>query len=153
MEGRRALELDPLSPTANAEFAHALLANDRCDEALAQLEKLRSLRPPLNRAGLIAAECYEQKQMWPEAIAEMQRAATNDGPHGQALLGYLLGRAGRTDEARRVLAALCSPRRVLMATRSTSRSYTPALARTIRRSPGWTKPWMIDRLGLNGCTQ
>src|SRR5207248_1403425 len=50
VEARRALELDPLSPTANAEVANALLANDRCDEALAQLEKLRSLRPPLNRA-------------------------------------------------------------------------------------------------------
>jgi hypothetical protein len=34
VEGRRALQLDPLSPTANAEFAHALLVNDRCDEAL-----------------------------------------------------------------------------------------------------------------------
>ena len=104
--GRRALTLDPLSPTANAEFAHALLANDRCDEALAQLEKLRSLRPPLNRAGLIAAECYGQKQMWPEAVAEIERITVNGGPRGQALLGYMLGRGGRTDEARRILAAL-----------------------------------------------
>src|SRR5204863_207607 len=85
VEARRAVELDPLSPTANAEVANALLANDRCDEALAQLEKLRSLRPPLNRAGLIAAECYEQKQMWPEAIAEIQRITVNGGPRGQAL--------------------------------------------------------------------
>ena len=106
VEGRRALELDPLSPTANAEFADALLANDRCDEALAQLEKLRSLRPPLNRAGLIAAECYGQKQMWPEAIAEIERITVNGGPRGQALLGYMLGRGGRTDEARQILAAM-----------------------------------------------
>jgi TolB-like protein/DNA-binding SARP family transcriptional activator len=111
VEGRRALELDPLSPTANAEVAHALLANDRCDEALAQLEKLRSLRPPLNRAGLIAAECYGQKQMWPEAIAEIQRITVNGGPRGQALLGYMLGRAGRPDEARRILAATLDPAR------------------------------------------
>jgi tetratricopeptide (TPR) repeat protein len=106
VEGRRAVELDPLSPSANAEFAHALLANDRCDEALTQLEKLRSLRPPLNRAGLLAAECYEQKQMWPEAIAELQRITVNGGPRGEALLGYMLGRAGRTEEARRILAAM-----------------------------------------------
>jgi TolB-like protein/tetratricopeptide (TPR) repeat protein len=106
VEGRRAVELDPLSPSANAEFAHALLANDRCDEALTQLEKLRSLRPPLNRAGLIAAECYEEKQMWPEAIAEIQHITVNGGPRGQALLGYMLGRAGRTDEARRILAVM-----------------------------------------------
>lgn len=105
-ESRRAVELDPFSPNANAEFAHALLANDRCDEALAQLEKLKSLDPPLNRAGAIAAECYGQKQMWPEAIAEIERISVNGGPHGQALLGYMLGRGGRTDEARKVLAAL-----------------------------------------------
>jgi TolB-like protein/DNA-binding SARP family transcriptional activator len=106
VEARRALQLDPLSPTANAEVAHALLASDRCDEALAQLEKLRSLRPPLLRAGSIAAECYVRKQMWPQAIAEMQRISVNAGPRGQALFAYVLGRAGRTEEARRILAAL-----------------------------------------------
>jgi len=106
VEGRRALELDPLSPSATAEVAHALLANDRCDEALALLEKLRSLRPPLNRAGLIAADCYGQKQMWPEAIAEIQRIQVNGGPRVQALLGYTLARGGRADEARQILAAL-----------------------------------------------
>ena len=106
VEARRALELDSLSPTANAEFADALLANDRCDEALPQLEKLRSLRPPLNRAGLIAAECYGQKQMWPEAIAEIERDTVNGGPRVQSYLGYVLARGGRTDEARRILAAM-----------------------------------------------
>ncbi len=106
VEARRALELDPLSPTANAEVADALLANDRCDEALAQLETLRSLQPPLNRAGQIAAECYAQKRMWPEAIAEIQRISVNGGPRVQAYRGYMLGRAGRTAEARRILAAL-----------------------------------------------
>jgi adenylate cyclase len=105
-EGHRAVELDPLSPTANAELAHALLANGRCDEALTQLENLRSLRPPLNRAGAIAAQCYAQKWMWPEAIAEIERISPNGGPRAQALLGYMLGRGGRTAEARQVLAAL-----------------------------------------------
>jgi TolB-like protein/DNA-binding SARP family transcriptional activator len=105
-EARRAVELDPLSSTANAEVADALLANDRCDEALAQLDKLKSLQPPLNRAGLIAAECYAQKQMWPEAIAEIQRITVNGGPRGEALLGYMLGRGGRREEARRILAAM-----------------------------------------------
>jgi TolB-like protein/DNA-binding SARP family transcriptional activator len=105
-QARGALELDPLSPTANAELAHALLANDRCDEALAQLDKLKSLRPPLLRAGSIAAQCYARKKMWPQAIAELQQISANAGTQGQAKLGYLLARAGRTDEARRTLAAL-----------------------------------------------
>jgi DNA-binding SARP family transcriptional activator len=106
VEARRAVQLDPLSPTANAEVADALLAYDRCDEELLQLEMLRSLRPPLNRANLIAAECYGQKEMWPEAIAEIQRITVNGGPRVYALLGYTLGRAGRTEEARRILAVM-----------------------------------------------
>lgn len=106
VEGRRALELDPLSPTANAELAHALLANDRCDEALAQLEKLKSVRPPLLRTGTIAAQCYARKHMWQEAIAVLQRTSANSNPRGRALLGYMLARGGRTDEARRMLAAM-----------------------------------------------
>jgi tetratricopeptide (TPR) repeat protein len=80
--------------------------NDRCDEALAQLEKLKSLRPTLLRAHNIAAQCYARKQMWPQAIAEMQQISVNAGPPAQALLGYMLARAGRVDEARRILAAM-----------------------------------------------
>jgi TolB-like protein/DNA-binding SARP family transcriptional activator len=106
VEARRALELDPLSPTTIASLASALLANDRCDEGLAQLDKIRSLRPPLNRAGSIAAQCYAKKQMWPEAIAELQHILPNGGPRAQALLGYMLGRAGRKGEARQILASV-----------------------------------------------
>lgn len=106
VESRRALKLDPLSPTANAEVAHALVANDRCDEALAQLASLRSLRPPLLRANAIAAQCYARKQMWPAAVGELEQITVNGGPRAQAMLGYMLGRGGRTDEARRILAAL-----------------------------------------------
>jgi len=106
VEARQAIDLDPLSPTANAELAHALLANGRCDEALAQLAPLRSLQPPLLRAGGIAAQCYASKRMWPEAIAEAQRNVPNAGPRGQSLLGNLLARAGRRSEAQRILVSL-----------------------------------------------
>lgn len=106
IEGRQAVELDPLSATANAELAHALLANGRCDEALAQLAPLRLLRPPLLRAGSIATQCYASKGMWPDAIAEATRNLANAGPSGQSLLGFVLARAGRTKEARSILESL-----------------------------------------------
>ena len=84
-EARRAVALDPLSPNATAELAHALLANDRCDEALALLARLRSLQPPLLRAGDFAARCYARKRMWSEAIAEAQRGASRGtAPSGSA---------------------------------------------------------------------
>jgi tetratricopeptide (TPR) repeat protein len=105
-EARRAIELDPLSPTANAELAHALVASDRCDEALAQLARIKLLRPPLLRAGNYATQCYVRRHMWLQAIAELQQPAVKRPPRGQALLGYLLARAGRTDEARGILASM-----------------------------------------------
>jgi len=113
VEARHAQDLDPLSPTANAEVARALIANDRCDEALAQLEKLKFLRPPLLRARGLTAECYARKKMWPEAIAALQRNSVNAGSRGQALLGYMLARGGRPDEARQILAALLDRERRL----------------------------------------
>ena len=108
MEAKRALQLDPLSPTAMAEVANSLLAQDRCDEALVLLEKLASLRPPLLRAGAIAAQCYARKRMWPEALAAAQRNLADGGPRARALIGYVLARSGRADEARRLIASLLS---------------------------------------------
>lgn len=105
-EARRAVALDPLSPNAIAELGHALLANDRCDEALAELGKLRSLRPPLLRAGEYAAQCYVRKRMWAEAIAEVQRNAPSAGLRAQAFLGFLYARSGQPDRARPILAKL-----------------------------------------------
>ncbi len=108
IEAKRAMQLDPLSPTAMAEVANSLLAQDRCDEALVLLEKLASLRPRLLRAGIIAAQCYARKQMWPEALAEAQRNLADGGPRARAVIGYVLARSGRTDEARRLIASLLS---------------------------------------------
>jgi tetratricopeptide (TPR) repeat protein len=107
-QARRAREQDPLSPIPTAEVANALLANDRCDEALVELAKLRSLRPPLNRAIDIAAQCYARKKMWPQALAEVERVIPTGGSRAQSMRGYYLGRAGRTAEARKILDDLIS---------------------------------------------
>jgi TolB-like protein/DNA-binding SARP family transcriptional activator len=104
-EGRRAVALDPLSPSANAELAHALLAGGRCDDALAQLRTVANLQIPLLRAAGFAAQCYAKKQMWPQAIAE-SRSTLREQPHGNGLLGYLLARGGRVNEARLLLDTL-----------------------------------------------
>jgi len=110
-EAHRAAALDPLSPVATAELARALLANGRSDEALAQLAKLRGVQPALLRGRDIAAQCYAFKGMWPEAIAEAQQNVLVGGLPAQGLLGYMLARAGRTDDARRILTPLLEPAR------------------------------------------
>jgi TolB-like protein/DNA-binding SARP family transcriptional activator/tetratricopeptide (TPR) repeat protein len=113
LEAQRARDLDPLSPTATAEFARALIANDRCDDALVQLDRLKSLQPLLLRANSLTAQCYARKKMWPEAIAAMQRIAEPAGPQAEAVIGYLLARSGRPDEARPILATMLDRERRL----------------------------------------
>jgi serine/threonine-protein kinase len=102
----RALELDPLAPEAHAELAHALMGNDRCDEALAELGKLNGVKPPLLRVVPIAAECYARERRWSEAIAVLRPRAEHGETPPLALLGFMLGRSGQREQAQDVRAAL-----------------------------------------------
>lgn len=96
---RRALELEPLSPTGHAELAHALLASGDCDEALRELAKLASMRPPLLRAAPIAAQCYARKQLWAQAAAALGPQAATGEPTTLALLAFVLARSGQSAKA------------------------------------------------------
>ncbi len=105
-EARRALEDDLLSPYSNVEVAHALFVNRRYDEALAQLDRITAIRPPLQSAVLLAGQCYAAKGMWPEAVAALRPQAQAGGPRTLSFLGYTLARAGQREEASRILADL-----------------------------------------------
>ncbi len=98
-QAERAAEDNPQSPTAIAEVARALLVNGRCDEALEQLGRLTYLQPPPARAGAIAAQCYARRQMWQKAIHELSPTAERNPLQGSPWLGFMLARAGRTEEA------------------------------------------------------
>jgi tetratricopeptide (TPR) repeat protein len=98
--------LDSLSPAAHAEVARALLGLDRCDEALAELEKLSRLRPPLLRVADLAAQCHARTGRWPAAIAALQAQAERGVPSALAQTAYMLARMGRRGEARRTHATL-----------------------------------------------
>lgn len=99
VEAERALTLDPLSPSATAEVARALLANDRCDEALERLAPIEALDPPLLRVAPIAAHCYGRKGKWEEAVIQLRPQAQRGDALATAMLGYMLARAGQRDEA------------------------------------------------------
>jgi TolB-like protein/DNA-binding SARP family transcriptional activator len=111
-EARRALKIDPLSPSAHAEVAHALIADGRYDEALAHVEHIQNVQPPLLRTAQIAAQAFAMKEMWEEAIAairpqaERDLAAASSTLQSVPLYGYLLARSGQREEADRILETL-----------------------------------------------
>jgi tetratricopeptide (TPR) repeat protein len=105
-EGARAIELEPASPTANAEYAAGLIANDRCEEALVRLAKVQSLQVPLLRVQSMLVRCYTRQRKWPDAIAAAERNIQRGGVSAQAMLAYTYGRAGRSADARKILATL-----------------------------------------------
>lgn len=96
-EAERALAIDSMSPSANAEVARALVVAGRCPEALTRLERLASLEPSLLRIGSIEAACRATDTTWLRTKAER---TTNEWTLGT--FGHLLGRAGATEEARRI---------------------------------------------------
>jgi serine/threonine-protein kinase len=104
-EAERALELDSLSAGTIAENARALLFNGRCDEALARLDKLSTVKPPLLRVGSVMAQCHALRRRWSHAIAVLRPQAEYD-VSSLALLGYVLARAGQREEALRIHAQL-----------------------------------------------
>lgn len=105
-EAERALRDDPLSASSRAEVGRALMVNDRCDEALAVLEPLAALEPPLLRAGPIGAQCEAQAGRWEEATLDIRRGSGAAGDHGRANLAYYLARSGKEAEATVTLRAL-----------------------------------------------
>ena len=101
-EVRRATELDPLSVESRVILVGTLDCNRLYDEALALVDTLRQVSPPLGGLSGQAAHIYMSKGMWPEAIAEL--GGKDAEPSGQ--LGAALAHAGYRGEARRMLAKL-----------------------------------------------
>ncbi len=104
----RALELDPFSLNLNAHRAGLLIYAHRYDAAIAQARKTLALDPdfPLAHANLAVAELGRGNHE--AAIGELRKAvelAQGDAGY-KAVLAHAYARAGRTVEARRLLAEI-----------------------------------------------
>ena len=105
-EARLGLEADPLSPTAIVQVAVALYHNERCDEALEQLQLIAGVRPRVRRAVVIASQCFAEQGRWPLAIATLRQGLETGGVHMRTMLGFVLARSGQRNEAQQILAEL-----------------------------------------------
>lgn len=110
-EARKAESLDPLSFVISADVGmEALIPAGRYDEAMQQCRKTLELDSHFAVAHACLARAYEYKTMYKEAIAEIQEAINLSGGSviWQATLGHLYARAGRRDDAIKILNELKS---------------------------------------------
>jgi TolB-like protein/Tfp pilus assembly protein PilF len=104
-EIRIAQNLDPLSLVINADLAHLLYFARRYDEAIEQSRRTLEMDPNFAAAYVTAGLAYLEKQEYPKSLAELQTAVRVSGgqPDAEAFLGIAYARAGRKEEARKVI--------------------------------------------------
>ena len=107
-ESRRAIELDPLSLWINAAFGGRLYWARRFDEAIAQCGKTLELDPAYFRARTCPALAYAQRGAHEQAVRALERDGSGRAqtPVVLADLGYVYARAGRSNDAHKVITEL-----------------------------------------------
>ena len=106
-EGKRAVELDPLSLVINADLGMNYYYARRYDEAIAQLRKTLEMDSGYYYAHVNLGQVLMAKRAFDEAIAEFQKArALNDDPFVLGLLGNAYASSGNKTEALKILEQL-----------------------------------------------
>jgi len=104
-EHKRAQELDPLTPLHTAWLGGLYWIWGRYNEALEEVQKALELSPDSWNGLLVLGYLYADMGMYEEAIEVSQKAAALY-PELRHLLGQAYARAGRRDEALKILAEL-----------------------------------------------
>ena len=106
-EGRRSIELDPLSPIINADFGNTLYCARRYDEAMAQFRKTVELDPTFFYTHYNLGMCFDVKGDFAGAMAEYEKAnQLSYDPSIVALLGAVKTKAGDKNAAPQALQEL-----------------------------------------------
>src|SRR2546429_253666 len=103
-EGKRAVELDPLSLVINADLGVDYYYARRYDEAIVPLRKTLEMDPSYYFAYVTLGQALEMKGARESAISEYQKAGElNDDPLVLALLAHAYGLSGNKMEAEKIL--------------------------------------------------
>jgi len=106
-EGKKSVELDPLSPIINADHGNNLYYARRYDEAIAQLRKAVELDPAFFYTHYNLGLALEARGDLPGAIAEYEKARQlSDDPVVLALLAAAKTKSGDKKAAEQALAEL-----------------------------------------------
>jgi len=103
-EGKRAVELDPLSLVINTDLGSNYCYARRYDEAIAQLRKTLEMDAGFYIAHIVLGQALDAKGAREAAIVEFQKArALNDDPSVLGMLGRAYGLSGNKMEAEKIL--------------------------------------------------
>ena len=103
---KRALEIDSLSLESNRYLAMVFYYSHKYDRAIEQARLTLDLDPEYDRARFILGLAYVEKGMLTEAITELEKVEKLPPNQKPGALGYANAIAGRTVEAREILADL-----------------------------------------------
>jgi tetratricopeptide (TPR) repeat protein len=100
---KRAQELDPLSGTYSVVWEMYLAR--QYDQTIQQARRILEADPENSPALVLLGLAYEQKQMFDEAVAQIEKAAALNkrAPGTVVLLGHVYAMSGRRDEAEKIL--------------------------------------------------
>jgi TolB-like protein/DNA-binding winged helix-turn-helix (wHTH) protein len=108
-EVRVAHELAPRSLVIKSNIGRLLYYARRYDEAITELKTILAYDSDRVYARIYLALCYEQKQMYPEALAEFQRVtAAFNGQEGIGI-AHLYASMGKAEDARRIVSVQEQP--------------------------------------------
>src|SRR5438094_651575 len=103
-EGKRAVELDPLSLVINTDLGSNYCYARRYDEAIAQLRKTLEMDAGFYIAHIVLGQALDAKGARDPAIVEYQKArALNDDPSVLGVLARAYGLSGNKLEAENIL--------------------------------------------------
>jgi len=151
-EGKRAVELDPLSPVINADLGQNLYNARRYDEAIAQLRKTLEIDPTFYYAHYNLGVALQLKGDVPAAIAEYTKAQQlSDNLTVPVLLASAKAQSGDKDAAVRLLAELeeLSHHRYV---RSIWRTFLYLSLGNRDEAVRWLEQAVADHDSLNGLT-
>jgi eukaryotic-like serine/threonine-protein kinase len=105
-ESERAKNLDPFSPYTVMNFCRTLSLSRQYDRAIACYDKLLEENPDYVHAQYLRGLVFQRSGRSEEALGIFQRVYAKDMDLVRAVLGYAYGKAGRKDEALKILAEM-----------------------------------------------
>ena len=104
----RARELDPLSISMNFSLGWRLYMARKNDQAIEQLQNTLEMDPNFALPRMVLGQAYEEKNAYPQALSELQKAVgiSHDSPQMLGALGHAYGASGNRSEAEKVLVKL-----------------------------------------------